>query len=519
MINSSTNLAIEVPEPSTLRRWLKGFAPVKRDEVITVVMLTVNVFVLLTCYYVLKVLREPLILLGGGAELKAYASAGQTLLLVAVVPAFGWLSSRVNRVRLLTTMQLIFIGCLLAFYALAHAHAPIGLAFYLWLGIFNMLVVSNFWSFANDLYTEEQGKRLFALIGVGASIGAIIGAFVPQLLHRAVGAYTLLPIAAGGLGVSIILYRLIDRRERARVAGPGGAGPTQAAKAEPAMSRKGGFALVIGDRYLRLLAGMVLVATIINTTGEYVVGKMATDRSKAYAAEVAPVPAVTPAAAHSPTPAGSATAAPGSSASTAAPASGSRSGARSGGEHAAVDSAQGDYLSKFYSDYYSIVNLLSFVLQALVVARLLTHLGLRRSLFIMPLVALGGWFAVGLFVNLAIVRVEKTAENSLDYSLHNTVRQALFLPTSRDSKYKAKAAIDTFVVRVADVIAGLGIVFLFVEVLGLGVRAFAVLNVVLALCWLGLAARAGRLHDSLLAADDARDPTTEESRPGRHGAR
>ncbi|MEO7736346.1 MAG: Npt1/Npt2 family nucleotide transporter, partial [Kofleriaceae bacterium] len=150
MVNSSTNLAAEVAAPTGFRRLLAVFAPVKRSEVLTVIVLTVNVFVLLTCYYVLKVVREPLILLGGGAELKAYASAGQTLLLIAVVPAFGWLSSRVSRLRLLTTMQLIFIGCLVAFYLLAQAHAPIGLAFYLWLGIFNVLVVSNFWSFAND---------------------------------------------------------------------------------------------------------------------------------------------------------------------------------------------------------------------------------------------------------------------------------------------------------------------------------------------------------------------------------
>src|SRR5215467_10860016 len=159
-----------------------------------------------------------MILLGGGAELKAYASAGEALLLLGVVPAFSWLSSRVDRVRLLTTMQLIFIGCLVAFYALAHANAPIGLAFYLWLGIFNVLVVSNFWSFANDLYTEEQGKRLFAIIGIGASIGAIVGAFVPHVLHNALGVYQLMMVAAAGLGISIVLYRIADLRERSRAA-------------------------------------------------------------------------------------------------------------------------------------------------------------------------------------------------------------------------------------------------------------------------------------------------------------
>src|SRR5215813_5849260 len=247
MIDSATNLAIVDDEPSLLRRLIGKIAPVKRDELLTVAILTVNVFVLLTCYYVLKVLREPMILLGGGAELKAYASAGQALLLLGVVPAFSWLSSRVDRVRLLTTMQLIFIGCLVAFYLLAHAQAPIGLAFYLWLGIFNILVVSNFWSFANDLYTEEQGKRLFAVIGIGASIGAIIGAFVPHLLHKVIGMYALMLVAAGGLAVSIALYRIADRRERmrGRQAHSIAAGQRDepAVAPEPAMTRKGGFAL------------------------------------------------------------------------------------------------------------------------------------------------------------------------------------------------------------------------------------------------------------------------------------
>jgi AAA family ATP:ADP antiporter len=480
----TTSHAIVIDEPTGIRRLLAVFAPVKRSEVFTVVVLTLNVFVLLSCYYVLKVVREPLILLGGGAELKAYASAGQALLLVAVVPAFSWLSNRVTRLRLLTTMQLIFIGCLIVFYVLAETSAPIGLAFYLWLGIFNMLVVSNFWSFANDLYTKEQGKRLFAIIGIGASIGAIIGAFVPHVLHRVLGVYPLMLVAAGGLALSIVLYRVADLRERNhhgpdRAAEPADADADEAAN-EPAGERRGGFSLVMHDRYLRLIAAMVLVATIINTTGEYVVGKMATERSAAYAAATL---------AHAPAPGASAVPGPDASAAP----------STSTADKAALKKAQDDYLSKFYSDYYGLVNLVSFVLQALLVARLLTRLGIRRSLFIMPLIVLGGWFALLVFANLTMARIEKTAENGLDYSLHNTLRQALFLPTSRDAKYKAKAAIDTFVVRAADVIAGLGFVFVLVEVFGLGFRAFAGLNLILAGVWLVLAHRAGRLHDQLAA--------------------
>jgi len=454
-----------------LTRLLASLAPIERGEWITVVLLMVNVFVLLTCYYVLKVVREPLILLGGGAELKAYASAGQTLLLIAVVPAFGWLSNRVSRLRLLTTIQLVFIVCLLAFYALAAARAPIGLAFYLWLGVFSVLVVSNFWSFAADLYTPERGKRLFATIGIGASIGAVLGAYVPHLLHRVMGTSALLLVAAGGLAVSIVIYRVVDHRERShRMTRPR---PTEAeaeaetaAEAAAASDRRGGFALVIKDRYLRLLAVMLLVATIINTTGEYVIGKMATDHSEVYAAEQA---AAQPVAA---TPEARAVAA---------------------------HDAQGDYIGAFYSSYYTIVNLLSFLLQGLVVAWLLTALGIRRALFVMPVVVLAGWCGLLLFANLTVLRIEKTSENSLDYSLHNTLRGALFLPTTRSAKYKAKAAIDTFFFRMGDVIAGLGIVFLLVRVAGLGIRAFAVLNVCLAVCWLVLAYWTGRMYDAMAA--------------------
>ena len=461
------------------RMAVKAF-PVRRDEIGSVLLLTLNVFVLLTCYYILKVVREPMILLGGGAELKAYASAGQTLLLLAVVPAFGLLSSKVSRIRLLTTIQLIFIGCLLAFYGLAKVEAPIGLAFYLWLGIFNVLVVSNFWSFANDLFDPERGKRLFALIGVGASIGAILGAFIPGLLHRVVGIGSLLILAAGGLAVSIVLYRIVDHRER------GSRVVKAATKAAIADDKRGGFALVLKDRYLRLLAVMLLVATIINTTGEYVVGKMATDRSKIYAAETVEKANL--------------------SSTAPAPAPDSQEAKD------ATRAAQKEYISGFYSSYYTLVNLLSALLQALIVARLLTALGIRRVLFIMPLVVLGGWAAVFLFANLAAIRIEKSAENSLDYSLHNTLRQALFLPTSRAAKYKAKAAIDTFFFRMGDVIAGLGIVFVLVRVLGLGVRAFAVLNVSLAVVWLLLARRTGRMHDELVA-EQAATPTETDVPP------
>lgn len=458
---------------SGFSRLIHGLLPVKRNEVLTVALLTLNVFALLTVYYILKVVREPLILTGGGAELKAYASAGQTILLLGVVPAFGWLSNRVSRIRLMTTMGIIFIGCLAAFYLLYTANAPIGLAFYLWVGIFNVLVISNFWSFCNDLFEEEEGKRLFGVIGIGASIGAILGAFVPHILHDLMGVAGLMALAAGGLGASIFLYHVVDRREASK--------KKEVEKTEDApiaKDKKGGFALVMKDKYLRTIAFMLLTATIINTTGEYVIGKLATDQAKAYAADK--VAHAQPAA---PTPD--------------APKAKAEGGKKK--EKTPQELAESDYLNDFFADYYGVINVVSFLLQALLVARIMTKLGIRKALFIMPLIVLGGWFALIIFTTMATVRIEKTSENSLDYSLHNTLRQALFLPTSAEAKYKAKAAIDTFFFRMGDVIAGMGIVFLFVEVFGLGIKAFAVLNVLLALVWLMLVNSAGKQHQELAA--------------------
>ena len=382
--------------------------------------------------YVLEVAREPMILLGGGAELKAYASAGQAALLLIVVPAFGWLASRTSRIQLLTGVQMFFVGCLLAFYALAQAAAPIGLALYLWLGIFNVLVISNFWSFANDVYTPEQGKRLFGVIGLGGSAGAILGALVPRALSQYIGPFELMLVAAAGLVVSVVLYRIVDHRRSA-------AEPR--ARVEEPMGHSGGFELVLRDPYLRLIAIMVVIATTVNTSGEYVVSKLVTEASGP-----------------SPDPRG--------------------------------------YISSFYSSYYAGVNIVSALIQGLLVSRVIEKIGVRRALFVMPLVTLGGWVAFLVSSTIGMIRISKSAENSVDYSFHNTVRQALFLPTSREVKYKAKAAIDTFFFRTADVIAGLGIVFLLVEVLDVGVRGFAIVNVGLAIAWITLVAWTGKLHDA-----------------------
>src|SRR5262249_46028044 len=139
---------------------LSVVAPTRAGESVTAILLTLNVFLLLCSYYLLKVAREPLILLGGGAEVKSYAAAGQAGLLILVSYAYGAIARTVNRVRLITIVILFFVTNLVAFSALAAAHVPIGVPFYLWVGCFSLTVIAQFWAFAADIYDEERGKRM-----------------------------------------------------------------------------------------------------------------------------------------------------------------------------------------------------------------------------------------------------------------------------------------------------------------------------------------------------------------------
>src|SRR5262252_1818303 len=148
-----------------------------------------NVFTLLTAYYIIKPVREALILSGSGAEIKSYAGAGQALLLLLLVPAYSAIASRVNRLRLINGVSAFFISNLVLFYALGQMKVPLGVVFFLWVGLFNLIIVAQFWSFANDIYTQEQGKRLFAIIGIGSAVGAIFGAQVAGWMFKPLGPY------------------------------------------------------------------------------------------------------------------------------------------------------------------------------------------------------------------------------------------------------------------------------------------------------------------------------------------
>jgi ATP:ADP antiporter, AAA family len=442
----------------SLLEWFLGlFTEVRPGEGATALLLTLNVFLLLTTYYIIKPVREALILAGGegGAEVKSYAAAGQAILLLGLVPLYSAIASRVSRRRLINIVTLFFVGCLVLFFALAQAKTPyIGVIFFLWVGIFSLMVIAQFWSFANDLYTPEEGKRLFAIIAFGASAGAAVGSLVLGGVIKQMGVAQPLLIAAATLGASLIITNIVDRRERdanraraADAAATPTAGASAAIKQPPAdesMGKGGAFRLVLSKRYLLLIALLILFLNWVNTTGEYILG-----RTVKAAAE-------------------------------SAIASGTAGG---------MD--EGQFIGKFYSDFFLVVNLLGLAIQLLLVSRIIKYFGVRFAILLLPIIALGGYTLLAFYPVLSVVRWIKTAENATEYSLNNTVRHALFLPTTREEKYKAKQAIDSFFQRAGDVLSA-GLVFAGTTWLSFETQHFALVNIALVAVWLVLAVWIGR---------------------------
>ncbi|HET9250510.1 MAG TPA: Npt1/Npt2 family nucleotide transporter, partial [Candidatus Eisenbacteria bacterium] len=151
---------------------------------------------------------------------------------------------------------------------------------------------------------------------------------------------------------------------------------------------------------------------------------------------------------------------------------------------------------EFYGNYFTIVNILAAVIQAFLVSRLIRFLGVRGALLVLPVVSLMGYLSMAFIPVLGLIRGAKIAENSLDYSLQNTTRNALYLPTSREAKYKAKQANDTFFVRLGD-LASAGLVFAGTTWLAFTRREFALVAVALVLVWLTIAFLLGKRFQTL----------------------
>ncbi len=453
---------------SRLERFLCLFTEVRPGEGVTALLMFVNVFLLLCAYYFVKPLREAWLsvatLLGLEAkEIKAYSTIAQVFVLIPIVAWYGWLSDRLDRGRLITYATAFCMSNLVIFFLWRpgggfDAIPGNAIVFYIWVSIFGLFVVAQFWAFAADIYTDERGRRLMPMIAIGATGGAAFGSSVvtPLVKGAKFGADVLLLAALVPLAVSIALTRVVD----SRMNGAPKKAPPAPHASTPAPSKRGGLAMIATSRFLLAAAAITLLLNWVNTNGENLLFGVVVEHLQEEVAE------------------------------------------QGIGEPAAVAAFTKDGVAAFYGGFFTWVNAAALFLQAFVASRLLKYGGFGLILLMLPVISLLSYATMALVPVLVVIKMMKVAENSTDYSINNTARHVLWLPTTSEVKFKCKPAIDTIFVRAGDVLSGLTIGF-GTNVLALSNQGYFAFNVALVLVWLAAAVVLIREHRKLAEANEA----------------
>lgn len=386
-------------------RCLCLFTTVEAGEGRCIAWLCLQAFALMVAYYLIRPVREALILTEGSAELRSYAVGVQALLLIAIIPIYGMLVRRAPAGRVFRRVIAFFAFNLVVFFLLTQAGWRLGFVFFVWGSIFAVMTVAQFWAFATDLFSVNCGQRLFGVIAVGVSAGAWVGSRLAAAGFETFGPHGLM------LASAAVLVATIRLSDRARDCVPAEAGD---ARAEDGQSIErdqggaarwiGGFALIGRSRYLAGIAALVVLLNWITSTGDYVLSNWLIDIAREQAPQ-----------------------------------------------------AQASFIGRFMGNYGSAIALAGLLIQLLLVSRILRLAGLARALMVTPAVFFAGFLLIGVVPVFALLQSVLIVQRSLDYSLLNTTRNVLLLPASRVEKYQAKTAIDTFFYRSGDLLSTLSV--------------------------------------------------------------
>ncbi len=438
-----------------LERLLGRISPVRAGEGRSVALFFLFAFLVLVAYYVLKTLREPLLLARATAEMKSYAYAAIAAVLLVGIPIYGQLFHRVGKVRLTRWVTVFFVATLLLFWAVGRTGVDIGFAYYVWVGVAALVLTAQFWGYAADTYDLASGQRLFPAIMLGATLGGLAGPAAAGLLFPRVGPWNLMLLAALLLVLTLPLVSLCRAAVPAASSNPG-------LQPEPVERHPlGGLALVFRDHYLLLLAALILLLNWVNTTGEYILAELVLRHADARAA-------------------------------------------------ADPLADRAGFIAAFYGSFYFLVNALTVVIQLFFVARVFRWVGVGGAVLLLPLLACVGYGTVAFLPLLAVVGIVKVLENATDYSLMNTARHALYLPLPAAHKYEGKITVETLFWRLGDLLQA-GTIFVGLHWFAFGLTQFACLNAVLALVWVLVALRLGGLYAGRAGARPAPGPW-----PGRY---
>lgn len=414
------------------QRSLLRLVDVRPNEVSALAWSFFYFFLLLCSYYIIRPIRTEMIIISGIDQVH-WLALGVFLSMLLIVPVFGWMTRNLSRKVFLNSVYLFFSFNLILFYLVFRAGEVtplIARSFYIWVGVFNLFVVSVFWSFMSDIFVREQSRRLFAAIAAGGTSGAIVGPIITALLVERLGVSNLFLIAASLLVLTLYcihklrVWRLQNPILQIDVG--------QQQKPQPKL--KGGvldgIKLVTGSKYLlgicTLMLGYSLCATLLSL--------MVAEQIE-----------------------------------TLFPDSVTR--------------------TRLFSVIDTVVNVIALIFQLFLTSRLLQWLRMSRTLAILPGVFLLGFVLLVfapvffLFGGLEVLR------RSFEYGVNKPAREMLYVPLKREEKYKAKNFIDTTVHRGGDLLSTW--VMAGFKFLGLSSQMISLVAAIIAAGWVTMAIRVG----------------------------
>ncbi len=436
------------PLDRLLHNALQRFLNVQQQEVQAIFWSFSYFFALLCSYYIVRPMRDEMGIAGGVENLQWLFSATFVAMLAAV-PLFGWVSSRFPRRRFLPYLYYFFIVNLLVFFVLFRSditHSWVARSFFVWVSIFNLFVVSVFWSFMADLFSNEQAKRLFGFIAAGGTVGALVGPVLTAALAIPLGPTNLLLLSACFLLWAVFcVNRLLSS-----CATPQHSSVVNTAVSSNAEQAMGGgvFAgiqLVARSPYLLGICVLMLLFTTLATFLYFQQAQIIRDHFADPAARTA--------------------------------------------VFAAMDLA---------------VNTLTIVIQIFVTGRLVKWLGLAVTLALIPLLLGAGFAVLGCAPVLSVLVVVQVIRRAGNYAIMRPAREMLYVVLGREEKYKAKNFIDTVVYRAGDAMSAW--VYAGLRAMGFGLGSIAWLAVPLAGLWAWLAYTLGRRQGLIAASAEGFKP-------------
>jgi ATP:ADP antiporter, AAA family len=352
-------------------------------------------FCLLASYYVLRPIRDEMaVQIGknGLAEIFTYVF----FTMLAVMPIFGWLMARLPRKKLLVWMYVFFALNLVGFnfyFAGAGQQTPfVARIFYVWVSVYNLFVISVFWSFMADLFTSDQAKRIYGFVAAGGTIGALAGPTITVNLVGVIGAKNLLLVSAAFLMVTIALIQALVSWEKSNAVSE--QDKAQLAKEEKPMGGSiwAGIRDVVTDPYLLAICGFLFLYALLS--------------SLLYFAQIDLLPKAIP------------------------------------------DSVERIQL---LAKTDLAVNIITLAIQLLAFGKLMTKLGPKFMLVSIPVVSIFGFVALAISPVLTVLLVFGVLRRAGEYAVSKPARETLFNVLPTEQKYKAKNVIDTLVHRTGDV--------------------------------------------------------------------